>query len=158
MGPGEKPTENDLKNAQELGKRIAQEDWALLTGGRCVGVMDAASKGAKEAGGVTLGIIPNQDPEFISEHVDYPIITDMGAARNNINVLTSDVVIACGIGSGTASEIALALKAKKNVVLLNDSQKSHEFFKELGGELVFIAKTPKEAIETVRGIVADLVK
>ncbi len=50
MGPGDLATETDIKNAYELGKLIAQEDWILLTGGRNVGVMDAANKGSQEAG------------------------------------------------------------------------------------------------------------
>ena len=55
------------------------------------------SKGARVAKGLTIGILPTKDRAFISEAVDIPIITDMGSARNNINVLSSDVVIACGV-------------------------------------------------------------
>lgn len=150
MGPGLKPTEQDLKNAYELGKLIAKKGWVLLTGGIKLGVMDAANKGAKEENGLTLGIIPTKDMGMVSDHVDLPVMTDMGSARNNINALTSDVVIACGIGAGTASEIALTLKAKKPVILLNDSLKSQAFFKELGDKLISIAKTPEETIAMVK--------
>ena len=55
MGPGDRATAVDLENAYQLGKLIAKEGWALLTGGRKAGVMDAASKGAKAAGGLTIG-------------------------------------------------------------------------------------------------------
>ena len=153
MGPGEKPKDMDLDNAYEAGKRIAQEGWVLLSGGRNQGVMDAVNKGAKEAGGVTIGIIPDSDKSRASEYVDYPIVTGIGAAaRNIINILTSDLIIAIGIGCGTTAEIVLAIKVGKKVVLLNDSQKSQEFFKELGGESIIIVKTPEEAIEISKKI------
>ena len=128
MGVGEKATSNDLENAYELGKKIAQQGWVLLTGGRKAGVMDAASQGAKSVDGLTIGILPGKDDEGISEAVDIAIFTDMGNARNNINVLSSDVIIACGIGAGTVSEIALALKSGKKVILLNDDVESKVFF------------------------------
>lgn len=120
MGPGDKATKQDKENAFELGKLIAQENWVLLSGGRNSGVMDAVNKGARSADGLTIGIMPDTDEAKISEGVDIPIFTDMGSARNNINVPSSNVVVACGtVAPGTLSEIALALKGKKNVVLLN---------------------------------------
>ncbi|WP_225896124.1 TIGR00725 family protein [Dendronalium phyllosphericum] len=130
MGPGEKAKENDLRNAYELGQLIAKQGWVLLTGGRNVGVMDAASKGAKASNGLTIGILPNDTQDGISQAVDIAIFTDMGNARNNINVLSSDLVIACGMGAGTASEIALALKGKKQVILLTDDEESQVFFRK----------------------------
>ncbi|MGV0105294.1 P450 cytochrome [Nostoc sp. DSM 114160] len=121
MGRGENATANDLQNAYILGQLIAKQGWILLTGGRNVGVMDAVSKGAKSADGLTIGILPGKNQDGISSWVDIAIFTDMGNSRNNINVLSSDLVIACGIGAGTASEIALALKANKQVILLTKS-------------------------------------
>lgn len=153
MGPGAGASKRDKENALELGKLIAQKEWVLLNGGRREGVMNAASKGAKEAGGLTVGIIPTDNNHTISEAVDIAIITGMGSARNNINVLSSDVVIACGIGAGTASEIALALKAKKRVILLNDNLESQAFFQNLGKDHVFIASSPQEAVEIASKIV-----
>lgn len=149
MGPGDRASEIDLKYACELGQLIAQNDWILLTGGRNTGVMDAASKGAKAANGLTIGVLPNDRLAGISEAVDIAIITDMGNARNNINVLSSNVVIACGMGVGTASEIALALKANKQVILLNADRESQFFFQKLGESNVFVAQTPEEAIALV---------
>ncbi len=61
MGPGEQATATDLQNAYELGKLIAQQGWVLLTGGRNVGVMDAANQGAKSANGLTVGILPGNN-------------------------------------------------------------------------------------------------
>ena len=155
MGPGANAEAIDLENAYELGKLIAQEGWVLLTGGRNQGVMDAASKGAKAANGLTIGILPTSDNSTVSEAVDIAIFTDMGNARNNINVLSSDVVIACGMGAGTASEIALALKVNKKVVLLNDDEDSKSFFVNLSKDRVFIVETPMSAIETARSIIGN---
>jgi uncharacterized protein (TIGR00725 family) len=152
MGPGIKLSEVDRQNAYELGKLIAQSGWVLLTGGRNMGVMQSANLGAKSANGLTIGILPTADKNSISQAVDIAIFTDMGNARNNINVLSSDVVIACGMGAGTASEVALALKANKKVILLTDNQESQLFFKSLSAENVLIAKTPEYAIAIVKKI------
>jgi uncharacterized protein (TIGR00725 family) len=125
MGAGENARAIDIRNAFALGSAIADEGWIVLTGGRNRGVMDAVNKGAKASGGLTVGILPTKDRRTISGAVDVAIITDMGSARNNINVLTSDVIVACGVGgAGTASEIALALKSNKFVVLFNSSKES----------------------------------
>jgi len=155
MGPGVGSREADKQNAFELGKLIAAQGWVLLSGGRGEGVMDAVNKGAKSAGGLTVGVIPTGDNASTSEAVDISIITSMGSARNNINILSSAVVIACGMGSGTASEIALAIKAKKSVILLNDSQTSKDFFKEIGGNLIHIVQTPAEAIKVCHAILGS---
>ncbi len=152
MGPGNAATKEDVVNARKLGRLIAQEGWILLTGGRNKGVMDEASKGAKEANGLTIGIMPTANPDEISEGVDIAIITEMKSARNNINVLSSDIVIACGMGAGTASEVALALKNHKKVVLLNKDGKSNEFFKTIGKEAVYIAENPEKAVELTKAL------
>ena len=76
--------------------------------------MEAVNEGAKNADGnaLTIGILPGKDKKELSDCVDVGIVSGMDNARNNINILSSDVVIACGYGgSGTASEIALALKS-----------------------------------------------
>ncbi len=154
MGKGDKATATDCQNAHELGKLIAQQGWVLLTGGRNVGVMDAASLGAKAANGLTVGILPENDTSAISQAVDIAIITGMGNARNNINVLSSDVIIACGMGAGTASEIALALKANKKVILLNSDEQSKSFFQHLASENVYTTNNPSEAIKIVQKILS----
>ena len=142
-----------VRNARELGRLIAENRWVLITGGRDAGVMRAANKGAKEeANGVTIGILPNREAD-IAPDVDVAIVTDTGQARNNIIVQSADVVIACGIdGAGTASEVSLAVKNKKQVVLLAVSETARAFFEEIGGDQIHIASSPSEAIETVKGI------
>jgi uncharacterized protein (TIGR00725 family) len=133
---------------------IAQQGWVLLTGGRKAGVMDAASQGAKSVDGLTIGILPGKDSQGISEAVDIAIFTDMGNARNNINVLSSDVIIACGIGAGTVSEIALALKSHKKVILLNEDAESKLFFKKLSPDNIYIVENLESAILKVKSIVS----
>lgn len=152
MGPGQFASEKDVAHAFELGQIIAQQGWFVLCGGRNAGVMDAVCKGAKSAGGTTIGILPGANREGMSEAVDIPIVTGMGNARNNINVLSSDVVIACGMGTGTASEIALALKANKNVILLTEDETSQAFFKKLHSTKVAIATSPSEAVALTRAV------
>lgn len=153
MGNGERAGKEDMKTAYELGKLIASEGWILLSGGMNAGVMQSVNKGAKENGGLTVGIISRQDAG-IAEGVDIPIMTDMGSARNNINVLTSNVIVACGMGPGTSSEVSLALqnRANKPVVLLNNGEETIKFFRTLREELVHVAKNPEEAIEIIKNL------
>lgn len=153
MGAGEGARPQDMKTAFELGQSIARQGWVLLSGGRNAGVMDAVSKGAKAEGGLTIGIVPEANKKTLSDAVDVGIVTGMGSARNNINVLSSDVVVACGFGgSGTTSEIALALKSGKSVILLNDRPESRAFFKTLGGSSVHTADSVEETIVAIRGL------
>lgn len=152
MGPGESATSADCQIAYELGQQIAQEGWVLLTGGRAEGVMAAASQGAKSQDGLTIGILPGNSDQGISTAIDIAIITDMGSARNNINVLSSDVVVICGIGAGTASEAALAIKADKRIVLLNLNQKSQDFFTHLSKEKLLIAENSQDAIALIKTV------
>ena len=154
MGTG-LATPKELKLAYQLGKSIAENDWVLLTGGRKAGVMDAASRGAKAHGGIVVGVLPSNNIAAMSEAVDIPIITDLGNARNNLNVLSSNVIIACGMGLGTASEIALALKNNKPVILLNQTELSYKFFASLVSGLLFQAQIVEDAIALTTKLLAD---
>jgi uncharacterized protein (TIGR00725 family) len=151
MGAGDPATQQDIENAYRLGQYIASEGWVVLSGGRNSGVMDAVSRGAKSQDGLTIGILPHQNSSM-SDAIDIPIITDMGNARNNINVLSSRIVIACGMGAGTASEIALALKARKPVILLTEDAISQTFFQQLGQDLVFVVDSVEAAIAQIKTI------
>lgn len=153
MGPAEGATSQNIKDAYELGQLITQAGWVTLSGGRNSGVMDALSREAQEAGGFVIGILPTKDRKTYSKAIDIAIVTDMGSARNNINVLSSSVVVACGMGIGTASEIALALKSNMPVVLLNSGESGSKFFTELSPDRVFIASSPDQAIKLVKTIV-----
>jgi uncharacterized protein (TIGR00725 family) len=116
MGAGVPLDEDAYATAYRLGRLIAEKGWVLLNGGRDCGAMDASAKGASDAGGLVVGILPDLDSRRASAHVDIAIPTGMGDARNVVNVLASHVVIALPGGAGTLSEVALALKADKTVI------------------------------------------
>lgn len=145
MGPGE-ATETVAETARQLGAAIAKQGWTLLTGGRRAGVMNAASRGASKAGGLVVGVLPGSDRAGMSPHVDIPICTGVGSARNNINVLSSDVVIACGVGMGTLSEILLAAKAGKHVILLHQTPSSKTLLEEFESDFLHFVSSVDEAI------------
>jgi uncharacterized protein (TIGR00725 family) len=149
MGPGAGSRPADLDNARRLGEGIARAGWVLLTGGQAVGVMDAASKGAAGAGGTVIGVLPGADPDGASEAVQVAIVTGLGSARNNVNVLSSDVVVACGMGPGTASEAALAIKAGRPLVLLGCGEAAERFLAGLDPR-VTVAAGVAEALAAVR--------
>ncbi|MDX2214376.1 MAG: hypothetical protein SFY66_13885 [Oculatellaceae cyanobacterium bins.114] len=158
MGPGGTATPADRDVAWNLGYLVAQAGWVLLTGGRDEGVMQAASQGAKSGGGLTVGILPDAVGQHLSTAIDIAIFTDMGSARNNINVLSSDVVVICGMGAGTASEAALAIKAGKPIVLLNSDTNSQNFFTHLSQKQTFIADQAEAAIALIRTILETVSK
>ncbi len=142
---GHTATPEVLETAHRLGTLIAERGWILLTGGRNQGVMAAASKGAKQAGGFVLGILPDSDAGRAADDLDLAIVTGMGDARNVINVLTSDIVIACAGSVGTLSEIAVALNHEKRVILLGHDLGGHlAAFREAGR--LTTAQTPEDAV------------
>jgi uncharacterized protein (TIGR00725 family) len=156
MGPGEDALPSDLILAKELGRLVAIKGWVLLTGGRMVGVMHEAAMGAKEAGGLTVGILPfaGYDAKAVSPAIDIPILTGMGEARNVINVLTSRVIIVCGMSSGTASEVALALRVRRPVVLVGAEPGTAAFFSSLDRPITE-AKDAKDAINIVEKLLLE---
>jgi len=95
--------------AYEVGQEVVRQGAVLICGG-LGGVMEAASKGAKAAGGLTVGILPGSSAKDGNPYIDLTIVTDMGQARNIILVQSSDAVIAVSGAYGTLSEIAIALK------------------------------------------------
>jgi uncharacterized protein (TIGR00725 family) len=154
MGAGEAGTQS-LADARRLGRLVAERGWVVLTGGRPAGVMAAASAGAKEVpGSLTLGILPSSSGG-VSPDVDIAVFTGLGDARNAVNVLSSDVVIACGVeGPGTASEVALGLKAEKPVILLRASFEAIAFYRRVAGAgRLLEADTPEDAVRIVEELV-----
>ncbi len=147
VGAGE-ASERSLVDARGLGRAVAQRGWVLLTGGRAAGVMAAACAGAKEVpGSLTLGILPS-DRDDVGPDVDVAVFTGMGEARNVVNVLTSDAVVACGVeGAGTASEVALALKAGKPAILLGADEPARTFFRRLHGGRILEAESVADAVK-----------
>lgn len=145
--------EEVLHNAREIGRLIAEQEFVLLTGGRNAGVMAEASRGASEAGGLVIGVLPGDTTSNAAPHLDVAIVTDMGDARNAINVLSSRVVVALPGGPGTVSEIALALKAGRPVVLLGFPLGVPFGPQYERGQLID-AHTPHEAITAVLSLLS----
>jgi len=108
--------------AREVGREVARLGCILVCGG-LTGVMEAASCGAKEAGGITIGILPGDSKTAANPYIDIHIVTNMGFARNAIIALTADVLIAVAGGYGTISEAAFGLKLGKAVFALHSDIK-----------------------------------
>ena len=96
------------ERAREVGRRCGRRGHTVVCGGYG-GVMEAACRGASEAGGHTVGILKGTDPSAANDHVDTPVVTGMGNGRNVLVVLNGDAVVAVDGATGTLSELALAL-------------------------------------------------
>jgi len=98
-----------------IGKEIAVRGFVLVTGGR-TGIMESAAKGAFEAGGIAVAILPGNSFDDANPYCDIVIPTGIGYARNSANVLAGDLIISISGGSGTLSELAYAWQYKKRIV------------------------------------------
>jgi uncharacterized protein (TIGR00725 family) len=110
--------------AYRVGFLAAEKGFVILTGGR-TGVMEHAGKGAKDAGGISVGVLPSYDREDANRYCDIVIPTGLGHARNTVVVSAGELVVSIGGEMGTASEIAIALKLGRKVISLN-SPLAHE--------------------------------
>ncbi len=136
------PSGELYEKAREVGRLLAEGGATVICGGHS-GVMEAAARGAAEAGGVAIGILPDEDRRRANEYLSFSVATGTGHARNLAVVCSGDVVIAVGGEYGTLSEIGLALKVGRPVVAL----RSWEL-----GEHVSVASTPEEAVERAFGL------
>lgn len=114
-------TPDEQRDAELVGRGLAEAGAIVVCGG-LGGVMEAACRGAKSAGGMTLGILPGSRREDANPYVDMAVATGLGELRNGLVVRSADALIAIGGEFGTLSEIALALKAGKPVVGLGTWQ------------------------------------
>lgn len=114
VGPG-RAREAELATAEAVGRGLAAADATVVCGG-LGGVMEAVCRGAKDAGGTTVGILPGSDRGAANAWVDVAVATGLGEARNALVVRAADALVAVGGEYGTLSEIALALKAGKPVI------------------------------------------
>jgi uncharacterized protein (TIGR00725 family) len=144
VGSGE-ATGELYEKAREVGRLVASRGGIVVCGGLS-GVMEAAARGATEAGGVAIGILPDEDRERANSYLSYSMATGTGQARNLAVVCSGDVIVAVGGEYGTLSEIGLALKVIRPVVVLESWNL---------GRHVVVAASPEEAVErafeTVRG-------
>ena len=136
VGSGE-ATGKLYEQAREVGRLVSGKGGIVVCGGLS-GVMEAAARGATEAGGTAIGILPDEDREKANPYLSNSVATGMGHARNLAVVCSGDVVVAVGGEYGTLSEIGLALKVGRPVVSLMSW--------ELPGH-VTVASSPEEAAE-----------
>ena len=127
------------ERAEEVGRLLAQSGCVVVSGGRGE-VMAAAARGAKSAGGATIGILPGESRTGANEWIDYAIATGIGHARNLAVVASGDAVIAIGGAWGTLAEIGFARVLGRPVVVLEPGW-------EISGEGIERAETPAEAVE-----------
>ena len=140
-------SEDELRAAEAVGRELAARGAVLVSGG-LGGAMEAACRGAKDAGGSTVGILPGPDRAEANAFVDVAIATGLGEARNALVVRSADAVIAVGGGWGTLSEIALALRAGKRVVGLDTWEVGRDGRPVEG---VVAAGSPEEAVALALG-------
>ena len=133
---GARPDQESLEAARRVGGLIALKGAVLVCGG-LGGVMDAAAAGAREQGGLTIGILPGNNTSEANPHIDIPIATGMGFSRNSLVALNADVLIAIDGEYGTLSEIAFGCIYGKKVIGLGTW--------DLPG--VAPARSPEEAAE-----------
>jgi uncharacterized protein (TIGR00725 family) len=144
---GQNKCNKDLETlAESLGQEIARRGHVLVCGGMG-GVMEAACRGAKKGGGVTIGILPGKDRAEGNRYIDFPIVTAMSHARNAIIVRTAEAVIAVGGRYGTLSEIGLAKAIDRPVYGL----------KSWAVEGVIPVRSPGEAMDRIEAIRSDSV-
>ena len=130
------------EKAREVGRLVAERGGMVVCGGLS-GVMEAAARGAAEAGRTAIGILPDEDRRRANAYLTYSLATGTGHARNLAVVCSGDVVISVGGEYGTLSEIGLARKVGRPVVALESWDL---------GEHVILASSPEEAVEAAFGI------
>ncbi len=126
------------ERAEDVGRLLAEAGCVVVTGGRGE-VMAAAARGAKSAGGTTIGILPGETPAGANEWTDYVVVTGIGHARNLAVVASGDAVIAVGGRWGTLAEIGFARVLGRPVVVLEPGW-------EIAGDGVERAQTPAQAV------------
>ncbi len=135
--------------ARKVGQHIAKRKAILVCGG-LTGVMEAACRGAKDEGGLTIGILPSTESSTANQWVDIKIPTGLGYARNALVVLSADSVIAIDGAEGTLSEIGYALTYAKPLVGLNTWEIKP--CKALDVPAMTTADTPREAVDMALGL------
>jgi uncharacterized protein (TIGR00725 family) len=145
------------KYAEEVGELLAQADCIVLTGGG-LGVMEAAMKGAKKYGGLTLAILPWEDHYHVNEYADVAVATGIGWSRDAINLNSCDGAIVVGGGAGTLNEVTYAYLAAKPTVCVTPSggmakEISDTYFDIRKTTKIWGAKNSKEAVDKLLALV-----
>lgn len=161
--PGDPPSPEALSAAELVGANIAGAGAILVTGGLS-GVMEAASRGAKRANGLVIGILPGFRKADANIYVDIAITTGMGWMRNTLTVRAADAVIMISGGIGTLNELTVAYQDKPTVVLegtggwadrVRDIAYGGTHLDESGSATLHFAATPAEAVDVALALAAD---
>lgn len=137
--------------AEEVGREIARQDAVLVCGG-LGGVMEAACRGAAVEGGVTIGILPGENPQAANPYVKIPIATGIGYARNAAVAKSAQAVIAINGSYGTLTEIAYALQSGIPVIGLDTWSISSNGREDTS---IIRAHSPKEAVEKALTLIKE---
>lgn len=151
---GSEPPAEAIQKAEDVGRELARRGVIVACGG-LTGVMEAVCRGAKGAGGTTIGILPGRDGGKANRWVDIPICTDMGYARNLIVVYTGQAVIAVDGAYGTMSEVAHALGVGIPVVGLDTL--TFSLNGEVDGKMI-VARDPIDAVDKAIAAAEDRLK
>lgn len=118
--------------------------------------MEAVSRGAKKAGGTTVGILPEHSDTGVNPYVDIPLSTGINFARNYINVVTADAIVSIAGAGGTLSEIGYAIALKKRTILLNGTGGVTEMIINnitlFSDAEIHVANTSEEAVRLAIGL------
>ena len=146
IGSSNPATTEHVELAEAVGRELAKRGVKVVCGG-LTGIMEAVCRGAKSAGGVTIGILPGRAPADANKYVDIPIVTGMGYSRNVIVVNTGRAVISVGGAFGTLSEIGHALGDGIPVVGLRTWDLSRNGDGQPIDGAIILASDPVDAVE-----------
>ncbi len=165
--PNDRVDEHTMAAAEEIGRLVAHRGGVIVTGGRA-GVMAAASKGAQQAGGLTIGFLPGMEKSGANPYVDIILPTGLGRARNLLTARSCDVLIMVGGSTGTLNELTIAYAEARPVVILEGSGgwadrirgvlHDGRFLDERETVEIAFAATPGEAVEKAWALATDLTR
>ncbi|MES0278722.1 MAG: TIGR00725 family protein [Dehalococcoidales bacterium] len=147
---GSQASARELTLAEEVGRLLADREAVLVCGG-LGGIMEAACRGARTGGGITVGILPGEKREAANPYVQIPVVTGIGYARNVAVVRSAQAVIAVGGSYGTLSEIAHARQGGIPVIGLNTWSLSRNSQED---KSIVLAATAAEAVDTAFELIA----
>jgi len=147
MGPGERSaTADDLLTAYKIGRGVA-ELGAVLLSGAMTGIMEESARGAKESGGLTIGLAPGIDKTAVNPYIDVAVMTGMHSGRNFVNITSSDIVVFITVNSaGTLSELAFAVQLEKPSIVIGAPDSLKQYITDLGAPAVHFVHTAEEAV------------
>jgi len=161
--PGDPPSPEALRAAELVGANIAGAGAILITGGLS-GVMEAASRGAKRANGLVIGMLPGFKKDDANRYVDVALTTGLGWMRNTLVVRAADAVIMISGGIGTLNELTIAYQDKPTIILegtggwsdrIRDIAYRGKHLDESGSATLHFATTPEEAVDRAIALAAD---